>query len=78
MRRCQDQPNLSASWVRTQSAKGWKVLPIWVGPQAACTSYADRLDDHPTDRYGAARTRGRDEAAAAAGAVGNPAARATR
>ena len=78
MRRCQDQPNLSASWVRTQSAKGWKVLPIWVGPQAACTSYADRLDDHPTGRYGGARTRGRDEAAAAAGAVGNPAARATR
>ncbi|MFI7541890.1 glycoside hydrolase domain-containing protein [Actinoplanes sp. NPDC049599] len=32
------QPNLTASWVRTQKAAGWKLIPIYVGPQAPCTT----------------------------------------
>jgi hypothetical protein len=36
-RGCQ-QPNLTASWVRTQKAAGWKLIPIYVGPQAPCTT----------------------------------------
>ncbi len=31
------QPNLTASWVSSVWAQGWKLLPIWVGPQASCT-----------------------------------------
>jgi hypothetical protein len=31
------QPNLTAPWVSTVIAQGWKLLPIWVGPQAPCT-----------------------------------------
>jgi hypothetical protein len=32
------QPNLSASWVSAARSQGWKILPIWVGPQASCTT----------------------------------------
>jgi hypothetical protein len=32
------QPNLSSSWVSSVWGQGWKLLPIWVGPQASCTS----------------------------------------
>jgi hypothetical protein len=32
------QPNLNASWVSNAHAQGWRLLPIWVGPQASCTT----------------------------------------
>jgi hypothetical protein len=32
------QPNLTSSWVSSVWAQGWKLLPIWVGPQASCTT----------------------------------------
>jgi hypothetical protein len=32
------QPNLTSSWVSAAWAQGWKLLPIWVGPQASCTT----------------------------------------
>jgi hypothetical protein len=32
------QPNLTRSWVTTVTGQGWKLLPIWVGPQAPCTT----------------------------------------
>jgi hypothetical protein len=32
------QPNLTTTWLNTQWSKGWRLLPIWVGPQAPCTS----------------------------------------
>ena len=32
------QPNLSASWLSSVHDQGWRVLPIWVGPQASCTT----------------------------------------
>ncbi|MYR42538.1 glycoside hydrolase domain-containing protein [Streptomyces sp. SID5910] len=32
------QPNLTASWVRTVSATGWKLIPIYVGAQPPCQS----------------------------------------
>ena len=34
--------SLDAGWVTRQSRKGWRILPIWVGPQAACS----RLSRH--------------------------------
>lgn len=30
------QPNLTAIWVRDVTNQGWKLLPIWVGPQNPC------------------------------------------
>jgi hypothetical protein len=32
------QANLTADWVRTQVAAGWHLIPLYVGPQASCTS----------------------------------------
>jgi hypothetical protein len=59
---CDDQSALTASWVTKQTRRGWIVLPLWVGPQAACTSYADRIADAPGRNYAAANRQGRREA----------------
>lgn len=32
------QPNLTASWRASVRSQGWNLLPIWVGPQAPCTT----------------------------------------
>ena len=32
------QPNLTASWINSVKAQGWTLLPIWVGPQASCST----------------------------------------
>jgi hypothetical protein len=37
------QPELTAGWVRTQQRRGWHVLPLYVGPQASCSGYADTM-----------------------------------
>lgn len=61
------QPNLDAGWVARQSRKGWRVLPIWVGPQAACSERdfgTDIIADR-ADKYRAARSQGRSNANAA-------------
>jgi hypothetical protein len=42
-RLCKDQPELTAGWVRTQQRRGWHVLSLYVGPQASCSGYADRM-----------------------------------
>ncbi|WP_229830611.1 glycoside hydrolase domain-containing protein [Actinoplanes ianthinogenes] len=31
------QPNLTADWVREQVNRGWRLFPLYVGPQASCT-----------------------------------------
>jgi hypothetical protein len=60
------QPHLDATWVARQRANGWRLLPIWVGPQAAChTLYGDLIDPNPAGAYAAADARGRAEATAA-------------
>ena len=60
------QPHLDATWVRRQLAGGWRLLPIWVGPQASChVAFSDRIDPAPASSYAAAHARGRSEAAAA-------------
>jgi len=56
-RACRSQPNLTPRWVSTQLHKGWRLLPITLGPQAACNPrfprYGDdeTIDDYP-GRYG--------------------------
>ncbi|MFD3590151.1 glycoside hydrolase domain-containing protein [Streptomyces sp. NPDC058683] len=32
------QPNLTASWVKSVSAMGWKLIPLYVGAQPSCQS----------------------------------------
>lgn len=65
------QRHLSATWVTRQLRSGWRLLPIWVGPQASCTGYRHRISPRPgaARRYHTARARGRFEARRAARAA---------
>jgi hypothetical protein len=80
-RACRSQPNLTPKWVSTQLRKGWRLLPITLGPQASCQPRFPRYGNDETirptpgstGRYAAARRQGRaeaDSAVAAAGALG--------
>ena len=75
MRYCQAQTNLTPTWVATQLATGWRLLPIHLGAQASCTTrdryQSDKISADPTSAYAAARTQGRNEANAASAAARN-------
>jgi len=67
-RACRHQPNLDRRWVSTQLRNGWRLLPLTVGPQAACSTREDYQDEvrirpDPTRNYLKARKQGRKEAA---------------
>ncbi len=69
-RACRDQTYLSAGWVSTQLAKGWRLLPITLGPQASCQPRFPRYGDDKTinpklgkhKNYLPARRQGKAEA----------------
>jgi peptidoglycan hydrolase-like protein with peptidoglycan-binding domain len=66
-RGCLSQPNLTPTWVRTQLARGWRLLPITLGPQASCTTRERylrqvRISANTADTYATARRQGRAEA----------------
>ena len=69
-RACRSQPNLTPAWIRSQLTKGWRLLPITLGPQASCSTRFPRYGDDETIRsrpgadgdYGRARRQGRAEA----------------
>jgi len=64
-----EQKHLSPGWVARQKRAGWQLLPIWVGPQAACTGYAHRIDGRPGQGYRAAAEDGARQARLAATAA---------
>ncbi|RYZ39332.1 MAG: DUF1906 domain-containing protein, partial [Myxococcaceae bacterium] len=74
---CREQPNLTPTWVRTQLAKGWRLLPITLGPQASCLDRFPRYGKHidptvnpdPANRYAKARAQGSLEARRAVNAA---------
>lgn len=65
---CRNQPNLTPTWVSTQLAKGWRLLPITLGPQAWCHPGFPRYKDDPVikkdpaDNYAKAKAQGVAEA----------------
>lgn len=67
-RACRSQPNLTPEWISTQLTKGWRLLPITLGPQASCSTRFPRygndptINPNPTNVYKAARTMARAEA----------------
>ncbi|MBZ5738344.1 glycoside hydrolase domain-containing protein [Nocardioides mangrovi] len=69
-RACRSQPNLTPRWIRTQLQKGWRLLPITLGPQASCQPRFPRYGDDVTikprpganGKYSKARAMGRAEA----------------
>jgi len=79
LRYCSDQPNLTPTWVHTQLAAGWRLLPIHLGRQANCTTVAryqaHRISALATNNYAYARSQGAaeaKEAVAAAAKLGLP------
>jgi peptidoglycan hydrolase-like protein with peptidoglycan-binding domain len=74
-RACRDQPNLTPEWISTQLAKGWRLLPITLGPQASCQPrfprYGNdkRISSTPgsKNRYPTARRQARTTAVTAVG-----------
>src|SRR4029079_15902004 len=59
-RGCLSQPNLTPTWVSTQLARGWRLLPITLGPQAWCTTrerylHQVRINPSSSGTYATAR-----------------------
>jgi hypothetical protein len=54
-------PMNSAAFVSALVNQGWRLLPIWVGPQAPCSSFASRMSSNTATAY----TQGQNEAVAA-------------
>ncbi|MBW8750271.1 MAG: DUF1906 domain-containing protein [Propionibacteriales bacterium] len=73
LRFCQAQTNLTPTWVSTQLATGWQLLPIHLGAQASCTTrdryQKDKISADATNGYEAARDQGRAEAKQAVAAA---------
>jgi len=69
-RGCRSQPNLTPRWVAKQLRKGWRLLPITLGPQASCHPSFPRYGNDPTispkpgkgGKYKPARRQARREA----------------
>lgn len=61
-RACSSQHNLTPRWVRTQKARGWKLLPLVVGRQASCSPRGlyrhKRISWKPAGTYARARSQG--------------------
>ena len=65
-RACSSQPHLTRRWVQRQSAKGWRLLPLVVGRQAACAPKGyykhRRISSDPRGGYRTAQAQGRSAA----------------
>ncbi len=48
------QPNLTADWVAQTIAQGWTLIPTYVGLQASCSDYPNRIDPAQAPVQGAA------------------------
>jgi hypothetical protein len=73
LRFCPEQTNLTPTWVSTQLAAGWHLLPIHLGAQASCSTrdryQKDKINPDATSTYAKARAQGRAEANAAVAAA---------
>ena len=47
---CKDQP-LDALWVNQVARQGWTFLLAWVGPQAPCTTFKNKMSANPDQAY---------------------------
>jgi hypothetical protein len=62
-----DQPNLTSSWVVAVEGQGWNLVPIYVGLQAPCTGFTNRIITSKATTEG---TDAADDAAAQAALIG--------
>ena len=74
-RACRAQTNLTATWVANQLSRGWRLLPITLGPQASCStryprygaSIDPKINSSSTDGFAAAKAQAASEASKAVG-----------
>ena len=59
----------TADWIAQARPMGWSFIPIWVGPQAPCSKWENKMADDPAVTYLQGRTEA-DLAAQAARALG--------
>ena len=59
------QPNLTAAWMNTTYAQGWRYELLWVGPQAPCTTFSHRMSSDTATAY----SQGKAEAVSAYNAL---------
>jgi hypothetical protein len=52
---------VDAAWVRAVHQQGWSFIPTWVGPQAPCSPWSQKMSSEPATAY----QQGRQEAEAA-------------
>jgi hypothetical protein len=57
--------NFTSSWVSTVAAEGWRFMPVWVGPQAPCSTIPGAVLINPAQ----AAAEGQSEAASAVSAA---------
>jgi hypothetical protein len=65
------QPNLTSSWVATQLAAGWHLIPLYVGLQAPCTTSDKEFLIDPASAAAQGRAQA-DDAVVQATALGLP------
>ena len=63
------QPNLTAAWVDEQVTAGWSLMPIYVGLQAPCTGFTNRIATTTSTAASQGRAAAED-AVVKAGALG--------
>ncbi|HEX4699379.1 MAG TPA: DUF1906 domain-containing protein [Actinomycetes bacterium] len=61
------QPNLTADWVTQTVAQGWTLFPTYVGLQASCSAFPNRIDPTQAAAQGSAAA---DDAVAQLNALG--------
>jgi len=54
LRHCKNPFLDEGVWLPRVVAQGWRIIPIYVGPQAPCTSYRVTMDAENPDQHGAA------------------------
>ena len=47
-----DYGNFTSAWASQVAAEGWRYIPIWVGPQAPCTTIKGATVIDPSDAAG--------------------------
>ena len=75
LNRACSQPNLTASWVASQTAAGWYLIPTYVGlqaPTSSCTSCAKLSASQATSQGAAAAVDAVEDASAVAMGRGSP------
>ncbi|MFI2206407.1 DUF1906 domain-containing protein [Streptomyces sp. NPDC020192] len=66
------QADLTSSWVSTVTSNGWHLIPTYVGSQAPCTSFGQRVSTDPATARGQGAAEA-DDAVSQAQALGIPA-----